>query len=33
VFVRLGTAAMSAMDAGGRPPYGEWGQESRTYRL
>jgi hypothetical protein len=33
VFVRLGTAAMSALDSGGRPPYGEWGQESRTYRL
>ena len=33
VFVRLGTAAQSALDAGERPPYGEWGEEGRKYRM
>lgn len=33
VFVRLGAAALSAVDAGKRPWYGEWGEEGRTYRL
>lgn len=33
VFVRLGAAALAAADAGDRPPYGEWGEEGRTYRM
>ncbi|HEU5160168.1 MAG TPA: hypothetical protein VFU43_24440 [Streptosporangiaceae bacterium] len=33
VFVRLGAAALAAVDAGAAPPYGEWGDEGRTYRM
>ncbi|HEX6472380.1 MAG TPA: hypothetical protein VF069_25025 [Streptosporangiaceae bacterium] len=33
VFVRLGAAALSALDSSERPPYGEWGEEGRAYRM
>jgi hypothetical protein len=33
VFVRLGPAALAAVDAGDRPAYGEWGEEGRKYRM
>jgi len=33
VYIRLGDAADAAMGTPGAPPYGEWGQEGRTYRL
>jgi hypothetical protein len=33
VFVRLGPAALAAIDAGEQPPYGEWGEEGRKYRM
>jgi hypothetical protein len=33
VFARLGDAAVTAMDEGKRPPFGEWGEEGRAYRL
>ena len=33
VFVRLGAAAQAAVDAGEQPPYGEWGEEGRKYRM
>jgi hypothetical protein len=33
VFVRLGAAALAAIDAGEQPPYGEWGEEGRKYRM
>jgi hypothetical protein len=33
VFVRLGADALSAVDAGEQPWYGEWGEEGRKYRM
>jgi hypothetical protein len=33
VFVNLGAAALAALTAGEPPPYGEWGEEGRVYRL
>ena len=33
VFVNLGAAALSAVDSGEPPLYGEWGEEGRKYRL
>jgi hypothetical protein len=33
VFVRLGAAALAAVDAGEPPLYGEWGEEGRKYRM
>ena len=33
VFVRLGAAALAAVDAAEQPLYGEWGQEGRKYRM
>lgn len=32
VFAHLGRPAIRALDAGERPPYGEWGVEGRVYR-
>jgi hypothetical protein len=33
VFVRLGDSSLAAMDGGEEPPYGEWGEEGRKYRM
>jgi hypothetical protein len=33
VLVRLGAAALTAVDAGEQPSYGEWGEEGRKYRM
>ncbi|HZB33463.1 MAG TPA: hypothetical protein VE465_25115 [Streptosporangiaceae bacterium] len=33
ILVRLGTAALAALDAGEQPSYGEWGEEGRKYRM
>jgi hypothetical protein len=33
VFAHIGRPSIRAIDAGERPPYGEWGVEGRTYRL
>jgi hypothetical protein len=33
VFAHLGRPTLRAIDRGDRPPYGEWGQPGRTYRL
>jgi len=33
VFAHIGRPSIQAMDAGRRPPFGEWGVEGRTYRL
>jgi hypothetical protein len=33
VLVRLGAAALAAVDAGDQPSYGEWGEEGRKYRM
>jgi hypothetical protein len=33
VFVRIGASALAAVDAGEQPPYGEWGEEGRKYRM
>ena len=33
VLVNLGAPALAALDAGEPPPYGEWGEEGRRYRL
>ncbi|MEV0402653.1 MBL fold metallo-hydrolase [Actinoallomurus sp. NPDC050550] len=32
VFAHIGRPSIRAIDAGQRPPYGEWGVEGRTYR-
>ena len=33
VYAHIGRPALRAMDAGLRPPFGEWGVEGRTYTL
>ncbi|SEF60669.1 hypothetical protein SAMN04489712_101571 [Thermomonospora echinospora] len=33
VFARLGEAAYGAVDSGRAPPFGEWGEEGRKYRI
>lgn len=33
VFVRLGEPALAALDRDDQPPYGEWGEEGRKYRM
>ena len=33
VFAHIGRPSIGAMDAGLRPPFGEWGVEGRSYRL
>lgn len=33
VFARLGETVFPAVDAGETPPFGEWGEEGRTYRM
>lgn len=33
VLAHIGRAAIRAIDAGERPPFGEWGRPGRTYRL
>jgi hypothetical protein len=33
VYAHIGRPAIRAMDAGLRPPFGEWGIEGRTYTL
>ncbi len=33
VYAHIGRPTLRAMDAGLRPPFGEWGIEGRTYRL
>jgi hypothetical protein len=32
VFAHIGRPSIRAIDAGHRPPYGEWGIEGRVYR-
>jgi hypothetical protein len=33
VLAHIGRASLRAIDAGCRPPFGEWGEPDRTYQL